>query len=556
LVDPAIDYHVRGDAHHLSQVLLNLLSNAIKFTESGFVELSVKLKAETATGLMLRFEVRDSGIGIPEAAQVHIFERFVQADDSTTRKYGGTGLGTTIAKQLVELMGGTIGLASKIGTGSMFWFEIPLLRAQPEDSAATSINEVASAALIIAEDADLARMQQMAASVCTTFYTANPDDDVCSYVERLRSDDIQVSALFYGGGMQRAQELFNQLAEDPRNASTALIYVASAADYLPEAEMLRRIEGVNFIDANAPPRHLRNAIHAATSKGNSVGQVIDLRAVLEEQRSKLKILVAEDNATNQQIIKQLLEKAGHEVVIASDGEEALDLYEATAAELAILDFNMPERNGLEVTKAIRAMEATGVHLPIMILSASVTTEARDRARRAGADEFVGKPYDAAELLHTIDRMARRARSMQRGVGQREEGKRQSTGEVHALSPKAALIDTRRMAEVQRIAGDSQFLSRLIQGFEKDVTRLLDELDANVTSGKLAPIGDLVHALKGAALGIGAARFGALCVEIEKLAGSGQLTATRNMICQLRGCFAETSAQLTAYALGDRQALGR
>ncbi len=128
MIDPNIDYQLRGDPHHLRQVLLNLLSNAVKFTETGTIDALVKLVAETKDGLRIRFEVRDTGIGIPLEAQQRIFERFVQADSSTTRRYGGTGLGTTIAKQLVELMGGRIGVESTLGVGSTFWFEIPLLR--------------------------------------------------------------------------------------------------------------------------------------------------------------------------------------------------------------------------------------------------------------------------------------------------------------------------------------------------------------------------------------------------------------------------------------------
>src|SRR6202158_3517768 len=132
--DPAIDYRLRGDPHHLRQVLLNLLSNAIKFTEGGEIAVEVTLLAETDEGLRLRFDVRDTGIGISEAVQQRIFERFVQADDSTTRRYGGTGLGTTIAKQLVELMGGAIGLKSALGEGSSFWFDLPLLKTVSSNS--------------------------------------------------------------------------------------------------------------------------------------------------------------------------------------------------------------------------------------------------------------------------------------------------------------------------------------------------------------------------------------------------------------------------------------
>jgi two-component system sensor histidine kinase RpfC len=304
------------------------------------------------------------------------------------------------------------------------------------------------------------------------------------------------------------------------------------------ATALREIEGVNVVTRDASPRHVHNAIHAATSKAG-IGKVIDLRAVLEEKRQKLRILVAEDNLTNQQIIRELLERAGHQVLLASDGEIALDMYEEQQPHLAILDFNMPHRNGLEVTKMIRAMEGVGVRIPIMILSASVTAEARERARRAGADEFVGKPYEAATLLHTIDRMARR-RASAHGEGQPTS----VHAEVHAIAGKGIpLVDMQRLADVQRIAGNSDFMSRLIAGFDGDVTRLLTELDDVLGAGALAQVADVTHAMKGAALGIGAARLAGLCAQLEQAARNGDATAANLLHAQLRGTYEQTSAEL-------------
>lgn len=549
LVDPAIDYRLCGDSHHLTQILLNLISNAIKFTEKGYVEVSVTLKSETTTGFILRFEVRDSGIGISSDAQARIFDRFVQADDSTTRKFGGTGLGTTIAKQLVELMGGKIGVASAVGRGSTFWFELPLLRAsavelEASDQSATSV------AIVVASELDQPRVRQMVKSVCADYRMVNPDQDIQLGVERLRAEGKEISAVFYSGELSRAQTVFNDLSKNARNASTALIYITSGSDYAPAADALRQIDGVNLIERDAPPRHLRNAIHAATSKGSSLGQVIDLKAILEEQRQKLRILVAEDNTTNQQIIRELLEKAGHEVVLAGDGEVALDLYETSTPEIAILDFNMPERNGLEVTKAIRTMESASARLPIMILSASVTPEARERAKRAGADEFLGKPYDAAVLLQTIDRMARRSRT----ADQRGRTVFASQGEVLAIGAKSIpLLDLRRLQEIQGIAGDGDFMARLIAGFEEDISRLLQSVATLAERREVAFVGDETHAMKGAALGIGASRFAAQCVELEQLAAGGQVEGVRAALPKLRGCFEETSAQLRQYQLMSSKA---
>ena len=557
MVDPAIDYRVCGDSHHLTQILLNLVSNAIKFTQKGFVEVRVTLKSETPPGFVLRFEVRDSGIGISPEAQARIFDRFVQADDSTTRKFGGSGLGTTIAKQLVEIMGGKIGVSSIMGQGSTFWFDLPLLRSSSADVDSLEGAPIATA-VVIANESDQARIRPMVTTVCADYETLYPDQDIGGLIERLRSAGKNISAVFYAGDLSHAQQVFNELSQNARNGSTALIYITSGGEYQPAAEALREIDGVNLVERDAPPRHLRNAIHAATSKGSSLGQIIDLKSVLEEQRQRLRILVAEDNTTNQQIIRELLEKAGHEVMLAGDGEVALDVFEESTPEIAILDFNMPERNGLEVTKAIRAMEPSGTRLPIMILSASVTPEARERSKRAGADEFLGKPYDAAVLLQTIDRMVRRSRSNQRASDHRGKATSSTTsGEVHSIGARSSpCLDFRRLQEVQRIAGNGDFMSRLVGGFEDDISRLLDNAGKLADRGELAFVGDVTHAMKGAALGIGAARFATYCVELEQLAASGQIEASRSAVNKLRACYEETSAQLRQYLATSTQVVAR
>lgn len=543
MVDPAIDYRLRGDSHHLRQVLLNLLSNAIKFTEHGEIGVEVTLLGETEEGLRLRFEVRDTGIGISEAVQLRIFERFVQADDSTTRRYGGTGLGTTIAKQLVELMGGAIGLTSRLGVGSTFWFELPLLKTAPASSqvaAATGSEPQASAtaALLLAEPSLRAQLTALVEAACGRVEVLASPDAAHGKLRALQADGVVVSAIVVSGDPDAAADLFEKLAGERENAPIAMIYaLRTSSDVVTR---LRSMHGVTCLNPGVSPRVLRNAIHAATTGGISESaEIIDLGQVLQEQRQPLRILVAEDNATNQMIVRKLLESAGHTVLLASDGEEALDLYEEGDAELAILDFNMPERNGLEVVTAIRTMEPTGVHLPVIILSASVTVEARDRARYAGADEFVGKPFEAATLLQVIDRLARR-------IGRGQQARTRNL--VPGRTATVALIDHARMQEVERISRDAAFLMQLLRGFRGDVETLLKRLDTAIAAEQRSTLTDIAHAIRGAALGIGAQQLAAQCIDIEEAATSGQFAQLRNLATDMRRCFDATAAQLNDYTL--------
>jgi two-component system sensor histidine kinase RpfC len=541
MVDPAIDYRLRGDPHHLRQVLLNLLSNAIKFTEQGEINVNVTLLAETEEGLRLRFDVRDTGIGISEIVQQRIFERFVQADDSTTRRYGGTGLGTTIAKQLVELMGGVIGVTSSLGAGSTFWFEVPLLKPKAESVAlmTTDAEELGLPAigLLVTDETPTPQLQALMESVCGRFDAVSVAL-AAPRVRNLQEQGTTIKAVFLSGNVETACQVFAAIAAERAANAFAMVYLASTPPSRSDEARLRQIDGVTCVSPDVSPRVLRNAIHAASTNGVSEGaEIIDLGQVLKEQRQPLRILVAEDNATNQAIIRKLLESAGHTVLLSSNGEEALDSYEQERPELAVLDFNMPERNGLEVCTAIRTMEPTGTRLPVIILSASVTVEARDRARQAGADEFVGKPFEAANLLQVIDRLARRA-----GRGYQVRPK-----PTMRIVASVELLDQSRVQEVKRIACDSTFLTQLVGGFRGDMELLLDRLDNAVANEQRGAISDAVHAIKGAALGIGAQQLAERCSSIDDAAANSHFGQLRILATEMRRCYVATSARLSDYS---------
>lgn len=537
LIDPAIDYQLRGDLHHLRQVLLNLLSNAIKFTHEGEITVKVVLVSETEFGVRLKFEVRDTGIGMSAEVQQKIFERFVQADESTTRRYGGTGLGTTIAKQLVELMSGTIEVTSQQGQGSVFSFEVPLTRAETVN---VPVVDNRRAALLLADSATAARVGPIIASACGPVETVTTAAEVVARLRALRDTGIHISAVLVSGDADVASNVFNAIAAESGDASTAMIYLSTEDASANASEgRLDNIAGVSRIAANASPKMLRNAIHAASAQDAESAQIIDLGQVLAEQRVSRKILVAEDNATNRTIIAQLLETAGHRVMLAKDGEEALDLYEQEIPDLAILDFNMPLRNGLDVTRTIRTMEATGERLPIMILSASVTPETRENAKRAGVDEFLGKPYEAVALLQAIDRLARRAT--------RTAGRpREMETSIAAVTRLAPLVDMKRLADVEKIAGDETFLARLLDGFHQDVNQLMERLDKLSNIGYSAEFADTTHAIKGAALSVGAALLAVYCEEIDHVAIGSDATEIRSLFGEMQRCFEQTDLEFHAY----------
>jgi two-component system sensor histidine kinase RpfC len=547
MVDPAIEYHVKGDPHHFRQVLVNLLSNAVKFTERGHIEVSAVLIEEIDDEMRVRFSVSDTGIGISPEAQQKIFQQFVQADDSTTRRYGGTGLGTSIAKQLVGLMGGIIGVDSALGFGSTFWFELPFARFVNEvaPSEVEALASGSSTTLLLADASALPHVAPLVAAACGKFELIKAARLVVTELRRLREQAVIVPAVVVAGDANVACDIFEQIAAESSDLPTALIYLASVEPADVQRQRLRSIEGASYLGLDVSARLLRNAIHAATSSvARESAEIIDLGLVLKQQRQTLRILVAEDNATNQTILRQLLESAGHTVILANDGEEALDCFEVQRPDIAILDFNMPERSGIEVTSAIRLMEPAGVRLPILVLSASVTPETRERVKNAGADDFVGKPFDAAKLLQVVDRLARNAR--------RDDSSRaKATATVsHAA---IQLVDRARLYEIQQISSDRAFLRRLADGFFSDVEGNLHRLEAAISSDCATPITDITHAIVGASVGIGAAQLAARCSEIDRASQSGEKVRLPTLVAELRKCFEMTAAQLSTLVLEDYRA---
>jgi two-component system sensor histidine kinase RpfC len=377
-----------GDSHHLRQVLLNLLANAVKFTERGSISLRVATVSRTETDARVRFEVQDTGIGIAKSNQVKIFEPFSQADDSIGRVYGGTGLGTTIARHLVSLMGGEMGLTSEIGVGSTFWLEVPLKFSET-----------------------------------------------------------------------KGIDLTEEVADNARLASAA---AAIAAQH---------------------------------------GKVTKIKGA--------RILVAEDNPTNQRVSQMILESGGHRPTIVNNGEEALDALERGGFELAIFDLAMPIVSGLEALKLYRY--TTSKPIPILILSANVTSEIIDECQRAGCAEFIPKPVRPSMLLGAIERqLAENADAMPiLPPPARGEERPQLT------VIDSPVVDPHVLADLDRLSADPTFVDRLIRGFRSDTERLVAVLSGALAARRYDEAKDAAHALKGGAGSVGATQLVQLAVRFER-----------------------------------------
>ncbi|MEZ4421834.1 MAG: response regulator [Gemmatimonadota bacterium] len=410
--------HVIGDPGRIRQVLTNLLGNALKFTRDGRVSLRIRTVAAGPEGERFRFEVEDTGIGIEPDRIPQLFDKFTQADGSTTRRYGGTGLGLAICRHLVGLMGGTIGARSRLGVGSVFWFEVPLAPAPAPPAEAL--------------DVDLGHLRVLAVDDCLV--------NLRLVTEQLRDVVARVDVTTRG---EEAVEMLDRAAA--RNAPYGLIlldYQMPDLDGVDVAERVRAnpsTRGVPLIMLTSFQRsgdserllragfsgcllkpvladELVGMIAAVAHAGSIPPRRLITRHTLSELRHRaaedateargLRVLVAEDNPVNQMVIVSLLERAGCEVDLAVDGQAAVERAGASSYDLVLMDCQMPELDGFEATARIRTEEAGRSHLPIVAMTAHVMEGDRERCLHAGMDDYLAKPIKPTELHRVLEQWGR------------------------------------------------------------------------------------------------------------------------------------------------------
>jgi len=507
---PEVPPAVRGDPHHLRQVLINLAGNAVKFTEAGSVTVHLSVQAETDAMVRLKFSIRDTGIGISPEAQEKIFDSFAQADDSTTRRFGGTGLGTTIAKQLVQLMGGRIGVESAIGLGSTFWLEVDLEKQAERPEIGSG--EIAGARILLVgfPSAQRAGLEEaLAGWGATPVAAANIEEGVARLVSEISLAKPYHSALLYASGedLTLAQR-FRRTAPDP--APPTVLAVPREAD-------VRRFEVLSsgfasVLELPFDKRRLFNVLHSVSAGEETREGVVRLQDYARRTHSavKLRILVADDNPTNREVVGKILERSGHAVRLVNDGEEALDAIERQTPNLVILDRNMPGMGGMEALQALRLMMRGRERLPVIMLSADVTPEAKREALEAGADAFLPKPIEALRLLDEIQRLAGAKAEPAKVIEASAPPRRVAA----ALAP--AVVNAETLGHLEELGSSLAFVEKLIRVFLADNATILERVDQVLAGRNYHEFRSLVHAMKGSSASMGTDRLTRLCSTLGNL----------------------------------------
>ncbi|CAO3438724.1 ATP-binding protein [Azospirillum endophyticum] len=543
-IDPAVPSRLVGDPVRLRQVLLNLIGNAIKFTDHGGIVVTVDASPGSVPGpgpdvSLLRFAVRDDGIGLTPAQRDTLFRPFQQADSSTSRHYGGTGLGLAICRHLCTLMGGSIGVESVHGEGSTFWFEVPLTVAD-RTAPAPSV-DIHDARLVAVGFGDGPERHALAAMLAAAGVedvrwrdrlTATPDAPGADAEDGRRAVILWRAAA--GDDAPDAGELTANAAAGIGGPDPAVVLVASRtlASRLAEAHRA----GL-FCTLTRPLRRDRlwHVIAAALGRAKLEGR--DRAAdgatsgwqapALEEAREAgALILVAEDNVTNQAVIRRMLSQGGYAFEIASNGVEALKLYAAGRYGLLLTDFHMPEMDGFALTSAIRSGEAEGVRLPIVALTADALPGTEQRCLDAGMDAYLTKPVDSRRLFDLLERFLPQARDLRRRAPPPETAapKAANPPADPLASPLASpLVDPQvlNLAYLGDIfAGAAEQAEALVRGFIGGARGMIDEAGAALDAGDPAAARETVHALKGGAHSVGATRLGQLAGDLQDALDDG------------------------------------
>ena len=539
-----IPSRLRGDPGRLRQILVNLVGNAIKFTQQGEVVIQVGLESETDTNAVLRFSVNDTGIGIPKERQAAIFERFTQVDGSITRQYGGTGLGLTISKQLVEMMNGEIGIESEIGKGSTFWFTATFEKQPIVPEPPTSLNVDLQDLHVLGID-DNATNRMVLTKILENYgCRISTIDSGQSAVETLRSafemgDPYRLVLLDMQMPVMDGEQILKAIKADPIVGNVSVITLTSVGRR-GDAARLEALGAAGYLLKPVKQSELLTAIGTILSRQpvkptqTLTGQMITRHTLTEQKRQGTRILLAEDNLTNQKLLAKLLSKKGFSVDVAENGLRAFEAVKAHAAvgahsyQLVLMDVQMPEMDGFEATHCIREWEGDGAHIPIIAMTAHAMKGDRERCLITGMDDYLSKPIDPESLFSTIEQWIGQDTTVKAGVAEplihdapvltvfyTDDG----GGTEHRSTEHRPIDLTKAMP---RFGDDMSFFIELLTEFVEHLDERCQSMRQSLLTQDAEEISRQAHNLKGAAANFSADQLSSAASDLEIQAKGGNL----------------------------------
>jgi len=574
--------NLRGDPVRLRQVLTNLVGNAMKFTNEGQVLVRARTILETEDALMLRFDVQDTGIGIPPEFQQSIFDAFSQADGSTVRRHGGTGLGLAISRQLVGLMGGEIGVQSGPGKGSTFWFTAPFkVEAAPGEIEQPPPSELHDLRVLIV-DANTTNRRILHHQILSWGMRNGSAENAEQALKMLRSAassgrPYHVAILDMNMPGVCGLELARMIKSDPAIAPVHLIILSSlGVDFeVKEAgvELIlsKPVRPSQLYDALIALRRSRTPSPSAEPAAKEIGQRV-------RRQFNAHILIAEDNPINQEVTRGMLETLGCRVDAAVNGREALEASSRTAYDLIFMDCHMPEMDGYEATKAIREREAKRSQgpvsarampsrLPIIALTADAIQGTKEQCLKAGMDDYLSKPFTIDQLSAVISRWideqaGATASLLESGVreGTSADGDRFPSGSPQPVAVEPAsrepasdpVLDKDFLQRISSLQGQgaSDLLIKVVTAYLDDTPRRLQQLREAISSLSAPAIREVAHSLKSSSANLGALNLSSLFKELEMMSRNNSLDKASELLSRIEKEYVAVEAALKA-ELGGR-----
>jgi two-component system, sensor histidine kinase and response regulator len=513
-VAPEVPQTVLGDPHRIRQCLVNLVSNAIKFTSAGEIVIEVRPGERRGSAAPVRFEVRDTGVGISTQARAELFQPFTQADSSTTRRFGGTGLGLSIVKRLVELMGGEVGVESELGRGSAFWFTLPLTPV--ESSGRTQLpppSDAATHRLLVVDD-NATNRRVLAGQLARGQFevqTAASADEALELMQRAVGEGrpYEVVLVDYQMPQMDGAMLGERIAGDPRLSAARLVLLTSL-DRKDDHTRFASMGFAAYLTKPVRPRELRDCLqhvlaHEAGEWSTGTHPLVTrgtLANAAAQRQYGGRVLVVEDNPVNQKVAQRFLERLGCEVQVAGDGAEAVETTSRQRFDLILMDMQMPVMDGISATRAIRARESRGTRTPIVALTANVLAGQFQSCIDAGMDDVLGKPLEPQRLQDVLERFVLRMPPSAAVPAER------STGPSLAAAP----LDLARLGSLA--GNDTAFMRELIATYRASATSTLTDMREALAADDRERLRHAAHKLKGGSDNIGAGRLRELASQLE------------------------------------------
>ncbi len=527
--------HVIGDTGRIRQVLFNLIGNALKFTSAGHVLVKVvpDLKSTEGSSRRVLFSVSDTGIGIPADKHASIFESFSQADPSTTRKYGGTGLGLSISRKLVELMGGNMGLSSKLSEGSTFWFVLPLPEQErPSEIADHSASEIR---VLIAHRNSHAREALMELCNRLGIKAWGVDSGREALIKLSEMKDFPPGNTFVIGDVNlpdmSGQEFLKALRKNPPFEPIKTILLINQTE---QKEFSAQIDETFDDVLINPPRlsRLSSVLSLSNKSVEAVPSNIGFTFPKGIPTVSPRILVADDNSTNQRVARLTLEWLGCTVDVVSNGREALEILNVFPYDLIFMDCEMPEMNGFDATAELRRRMKGKKHIPVVAMTARASGSDHQQCKAAGMDDFLTKPIEPEKLTPVL----------QKWIPAYSQIKVKP--EEFPTLQETSMLDARTVQRLHHLAmqRDPAVLGELVRTFLKETKDRIAILRQAVSNQDMASLRETTHALKGASANIGATEMKTLC-EILEQKSKTESEGCLEMVERLQIAFEKTSTQL-------------